>query len=61
MLVCQGVGWGATAVMQLITSTDIEGGQFFNGLNPQRGHAQAYDVESRRRLRELSRELTGIR
>ena len=52
---------GATAVMQLITSTDIEGGQFFNGLNPQRAHAQAYDVESRRRLRELSRELTGIR
>ncbi len=52
---------GATAVMQLITSNDIEGGQFFNGLNPQRAHAQAYDVESRRRLRELSRELTGIR
>jgi NAD(P)-dependent dehydrogenase (short-subunit alcohol dehydrogenase family) len=52
---------GADAVMQLILSDEIEGGQFFNQLEPQRAHAQAYDMESRRRLRELSRELTGSR
>jgi NAD(P)-dependent dehydrogenase (short-subunit alcohol dehydrogenase family) len=50
---------GADAVMQLIVSDEIEGGQFFNGLRPQRANAQAYDMESRRRLRELSRRLTG--
>ena len=50
---------GATAVMRLVTSGDIEGGQFFNGLTPRRAHDQAYDMESRRRLRDLSRELTG--
>ncbi|NNL31302.1 MAG: SDR family NAD(P)-dependent oxidoreductase [Gemmatimonadetes bacterium] len=51
---------GADAVMQLIVSDEIEGGQFFNQLEPQRAHAQAYDMESRRRLRELSERLTGI-
>ena len=45
--------------MQLIVSDEIEGGQFFNGLRPQRAHAQAYDLDSRRRLRDLSRRLTG--
>lgn len=48
---------GADAVMQLVVG-DVEGGQFFNQLTPQRAHAQAYDVESRRMLRELSRRLT---
>jgi hypothetical protein len=52
---------GATAVMQLIVSEDIGSGRFFNGLEPQRAGEQAYDMESRKRLRELSRELTGIR
>lgn len=52
---------GADAVMQLIVSDEIEGGQFFNQLEPRRAHAQAYDTESRRMLRELSRELTGSR
>lgn len=51
---------GADAVMQLIVSDEIEGGQFFNQMEPQRAHAQAYDMESRRRLRELSERLTGI-
>ena len=50
---------GADAVMQLIVG-DVEGGQFYNQLNPQQAHAQAYDSESRRRLRELSRRLTGV-
>ena len=34
---------------------------FFNQLRPQRANAQAYDMESRRRLRELSVRLTGSR
>jgi len=54
------IGEGADAVMQLIVG-DVEGGQFFNQLVPARAHDQAYDMESRRMLRELSRELTGSR
>ncbi len=50
---------GAEAVMQLIVG-DVEGGLFYNQLTPQRAHAQAYDLESRRRLRELSERLTGV-
>ena len=50
---------GADAVMQLIVSDDIEGGQFFNQMNPSRAHDQAYDPEARARLRRLSEELTG--
>jgi NAD(P)-dependent dehydrogenase (short-subunit alcohol dehydrogenase family) len=51
---------GADAVMQLITSTEIEGGQFFNGLRPVRANNQAYDEEARAMLRRLSEELTGL-
>jgi NAD(P)-dependent dehydrogenase (short-subunit alcohol dehydrogenase family) len=51
---------GADAVMNLIVSDEIEGGQFFNRLTPQRAHEQAYDPESRQKLRELSRRLTGL-
>ncbi len=51
---------GADAVMQLIVA-DVEGGQFFNQMIPRRAHAQAYDVASRLRLRELSRRLTESR
>jgi NAD(P)-dependent dehydrogenase (short-subunit alcohol dehydrogenase family) len=54
------IGEGADAVMQLIVD-DVEGGQFFNQLEPARAHDQAYDMDSRRMLRELSRELTGSR
>ena len=50
---------GADAVMQLIESTAIEGGQFFNGLQPARAHDQAYDKKARARLKELSEKLTG--
>ena len=52
---------GATAVMQLITSTEIEGGQFFIGLRPGRANAQAYDPEARARLKDLSEDLTALR
>lgn len=51
---------GADAVMQLIVSDEIDGGQFFNQMEPQRANAQAYDMESRRRLREMSVRLTGL-
>jgi NAD(P)-dependent dehydrogenase (short-subunit alcohol dehydrogenase family) len=51
---------GADAVMQLIVG-DIEGGQFFRGLEPARANDQAYDPDARARLRRLSEELTGIR
>ena len=52
---------GATAVMQLITSTEIEGGQFFVGLRPGRANAQAYDLEARAKLKDLSEDLTSLR
>ena len=52
---------GADAVMQLVTSTSIEAGQFFRGLEPATAHEQAYDPEARARLKALSEELTGAR
>jgi NAD(P)-dependent dehydrogenase (short-subunit alcohol dehydrogenase family) len=55
------IGEGADAVMQLVESMDIEGGQFFSGLRPSRANAQAYDLDARARLKRLSQELTGIR
>jgi NAD(P)-dependent dehydrogenase (short-subunit alcohol dehydrogenase family) len=51
---------GADAVMQLVTG-DVGSGGYFNGLRPAQADAQAYDQEARRRLRELSEELTGVR
>ena len=52
---------GIDAVMQLIVSTEIEGGQFFRGLQPARANGQAYDLEARGKLEKLSKELTGVR
>jgi hypothetical protein len=52
---------GADAVMQLVVSEEIEGGQFFRGLVPARANAQAYDMQARAKLKALSQELTGIR
>jgi len=51
---------GAEAVMHLITAPALETGQYFNGLNPARANAQAYDEPARARLRALSLELTGL-
>ena len=51
---------GADAVMQLVVSDEIEGGQFFRGLLPARANAQAYDIQARAKLKALSQELTGI-
>ncbi len=52
---------GADAILNLAVSPALEGrtGLYFNGLSEARAHAQAYDLEARRRLRQLSRELTG--
>jgi len=52
---------GAEAVERLVMSDELENvtGEYFNGKDLSRAHAQAYDQESRRRLRELSEMLTG--
>ena len=52
---------GSDAVLQLVLSDEIEGGQFFAGLTPRRAHDQVYDREHRERLKALSERLTGIR
>ncbi|MEX1032188.1 MAG: SDR family oxidoreductase [Cellvibrionaceae bacterium] len=53
---------GATALMNLAVSPDLEGrsGLYFNGLNESRANAQAYDQQARERLDKLSRELVGL-
>jgi len=51
---------GADAVMRQILGTDVESGQYSNGLRPARANAQAYDEAARARLRALSVQLTGI-
>jgi hypothetical protein len=48
--------------MRLITSPELDGvnGHYFDGTSESAPHPQAEDPDSRRRLRELSEELTGI-
>lgn len=50
---------GATAVMHLLTATDLVSGQYFNGLRRARAHEQAYDAEARRSLRLVSEQLVA--
>jgi len=52
---------GAGPVMNLITNPDVGTGGYFNQIRPARAHAQAYDTDARRRLWELSEQLTGAR
>jgi NAD(P)-dependent dehydrogenase (short-subunit alcohol dehydrogenase family) len=54
------VDQGADAVMQLVTAPGITSGDYYNGLEPSRAHAQAYDEAARAALRKLSAELTGV-
>ena len=54
------VAEGAEAVLQLVTAPGIATGQYYNGLQPARANAQAYETEARARLRALSRGITGI-
>jgi NAD(P)-dependent dehydrogenase (short-subunit alcohol dehydrogenase family) len=53
---------GVAATTRLITSPEVEGvnGHYFDGTSESAPHPQAEDPEARRRLRELSEELTGI-
>jgi NAD(P)-dependent dehydrogenase (short-subunit alcohol dehydrogenase family) len=53
---------GVAATSRLITSPELDGvnGHYFNGTSESAPHPQAEDPQARRRLRELSAELTGI-
>lgn len=53
---------GATAVIYVATSPELKlkTGLFFNGKREMKANAAAYDVEARRKLRELSGKLTGV-
>jgi NAD(P)-dependent dehydrogenase (short-subunit alcohol dehydrogenase family) len=56
------LGEGIAATMRLISSPEVEGinGHYFDGTRESAPHPQAEDPEARRRLRELSGELTGV-
>jgi NAD(P)-dependent dehydrogenase (short-subunit alcohol dehydrogenase family) len=57
------VGQGAEAVLRLVSDPELDGvtGRYFDGTRESSAHEQAYDPEARRRLWELSEELTGVR
>jgi NAD(P)-dependent dehydrogenase (short-subunit alcohol dehydrogenase family) len=52
---------GVEATLLLIRDPELEGvsGVYFNGLREERPDPQAYDADARRRLRELSEQLTA--
>jgi len=53
---------GIAATMRLIDGAEVEGvsGRYFDGTDDSAPQPQAYAPEARRRLRELSEELTGV-
>jgi NAD(P)-dependent dehydrogenase (short-subunit alcohol dehydrogenase family) len=53
---------GVAATLRLISSPEVKdvNGHYFDGTSESAPHPQAEDPEARRRLRELSAELTGI-
>jgi NAD(P)-dependent dehydrogenase (short-subunit alcohol dehydrogenase family) len=53
---------GVEATVRLIASPELDGvnGHYFNGTSESAPHPQAEDPEARRRLRELSADLTGV-
>ena len=53
---------GAEAILNLALSEKLAGvsGAFFNGQRQAKALAQAYDADARRRLKEISVELTGL-
>jgi NAD(P)-dependent dehydrogenase (short-subunit alcohol dehydrogenase family) len=55
------VAEGAAAVMRLALAPELGGhtGEYFEGTERARAHPQAYDSEARRRLAQLSGELTS--
>jgi NAD(P)-dependent dehydrogenase (short-subunit alcohol dehydrogenase family) len=52
---------GAEAVVRLAASPEVEGvtGRYFDGAREARANRQAYDAEARRRLWDLSEDLSG--
>jgi NAD(P)-dependent dehydrogenase (short-subunit alcohol dehydrogenase family) len=55
------IAQGVEATMRLIATPAAQTGtgRYFNGLDESRANDQAYDEQARRRLRDLSRQLTG--
>jgi NAD(P)-dependent dehydrogenase (short-subunit alcohol dehydrogenase family) len=53
---------GVAATLRLVTSPELDGvnGHYFDGMRESAPHPQAEDPVARRRLRELSVELTGV-
>jgi NAD(P)-dependent dehydrogenase (short-subunit alcohol dehydrogenase family) len=53
---------GVEATLRLVASPELDGvnGHYFDGTSESAPHPQAEDPETRKRLRELSAELTGI-
>jgi NAD(P)-dependent dehydrogenase (short-subunit alcohol dehydrogenase family) len=53
---------GGAAILHLAAGDDMAGktGLFFNGMREAQANPQAYDEASRKRLRTLSLELTGL-
>lgn len=53
---------GAAAILNLVDSSAEadRSGRYFSGRREARAHPQAYDDEARRRLREISLQLTGL-
>jgi hypothetical protein len=54
---------GGAAILRLVEGDDVaaKSGLFFSGTNEARADPQAYDMEARLCLRELSLKLTGPR
>jgi NAD(P)-dependent dehydrogenase (short-subunit alcohol dehydrogenase family) len=57
------VAEGVEATVRLAAGAEVDGvtGRYFDGLEEATADSQAYDAEARRRLWELSEELTGSR
>jgi NAD(P)-dependent dehydrogenase (short-subunit alcohol dehydrogenase family) len=53
-------GVGATRQLIAAPPAQLGTGRYYNGLSASRANAQAYDLQARRQLRELSDQLTGL-
>jgi NAD(P)-dependent dehydrogenase (short-subunit alcohol dehydrogenase family) len=53
---------GLQATLRLVADADLDDvtGRYFDGQRDARAHPQAYDLDARRRLRELSTQLVGL-
>lgn len=53
---------GVTATLRLVADPDLDGltGRYFNGQRLAQPHAQALDIEARRKLRVVSDQLCGL-